>query len=180
LWPAVHLLLISGSTRAGSTNTAALRTLADEASRRGIDAVLYDGLAALPAFDPDDDHDPLPPRVAALREGLDRADVAVFCTPEYAGMMPGALKNLLDWCVGGGLWRKPVAYVNVAIEGRGDSTIAGLRTVLGYVEAQIVEDACRRVFIARDRVGEDGMVADHEIRAELAGVLDALAASLGD
>ncbi|WP_306796085.1 NAD(P)H-dependent oxidoreductase [Nocardia sp. XZ_19_369] len=24
----------------------------------------------------------------------------LFCTPEYAGTLPGSLKNLLDWTVG--------------------------------------------------------------------------------
>ncbi|HEY1627129.1 MAG TPA: NAD(P)H-dependent oxidoreductase [Streptosporangiaceae bacterium] len=26
----------------------------------------------------------------------------MFCTPEYAGTLPGSLKNSLDWTVGGG------------------------------------------------------------------------------
>ncbi len=170
----MRLLLISGSTRSGSTNTAALRTLADEAASSGVDALLYGGLAALPAFNPDDDRDPLPPEVARLRADLDAADAVVFCSPEYAGLMPGALKNLLDWCVGGGLWRKPVASVNVAIDGRGDGATAAMRTVLGYVEAQPVESAWVRVFVPRDLVGPDGMIADPEVRAALRSMVEAI------
>ncbi|MGC4939222.1 NADPH-dependent FMN reductase [Kribbella sp. DT2] len=58
-----HVLLISGSTRSGSTNTAVLRTAAGVAPE-GITTTLFDGLADLPAFNPDDDHDPLHPAVA--------------------------------------------------------------------------------------------------------------------
>ena len=49
----VRVLLVSGSTRRGSTNTAALATAAATAPGR-VTAALYDGLADLPAFNPDD------------------------------------------------------------------------------------------------------------------------------
>jgi chromate reductase, NAD(P)H dehydrogenase (quinone) len=54
-----RVLLVSGSTRDGSVNTAALATAAAVAPG-GVTAVLYDGLAALPAFNPDHDGDRLP------------------------------------------------------------------------------------------------------------------------
>ena len=68
------MLLIGGSTRAGSTTTAVLRTARELA---GGDAVLHEELAALPAFDPDDDRDPLPPAVERLRSG-----VSILIAPE--------------------------------------------------------------------------------------------------
>ena len=59
--------------------------------------------------------------MAGLRRQLADADAVLFCTPEYAGTLPGSLKNLLDWTVGGGeLYGKPVAWINVANPGRGD------------------------------------------------------------
>jgi NAD(P)H-dependent FMN reductase len=34
---------------------------------------------------------------------------------EYAGTLPGSLKNLLDWTVGGGeIYGKPAGWINVA------------------------------------------------------------------
>ena len=97
----MRILLVSGSTRAASGSTAALRT-AQALAHDGVAAGLYGGLAALPAFNPDDDRDPLPPPVRELRERIAAADALLFCTPEYAGTLPGSLKNLLDWTVGGG------------------------------------------------------------------------------
>jgi NAD(P)H-dependent FMN reductase len=70
------VLLISGSTRAASTNSALVRTAAASAPD-GVDAVVYDGLAGLPHFNPDDDHDPLPPVVAALRAAIAAALAAL-------------------------------------------------------------------------------------------------------
>jgi chromate reductase, NAD(P)H dehydrogenase (quinone) len=164
----VRILLVSGSTRRGSTNTAALRAaLAAVAGR--VPARLYEDLAALPAFNPDDDHQPLPPAVAALREQIDAADGVLFCTPEYAGALPGSFKNLLDWTVGGGeMYGKPVAWINVAPEGRGENASASLATVLGYLGTNIVEAACRRVFVPRESLGADGVISEPAVSAGIA------------
>ncbi|MER7011135.1 NADPH-dependent FMN reductase [Saccharopolyspora sp. NPDC000359] len=172
----VEVLLITGSTRSGSTNTAALRTMRD-AAPEGVEAVLHEGLADLPAFNPDDDVDPLPPAVAELRSRLAAADAVLFCTPEYAGTLPGSFKNLLDWSVGGTeLNGKPTAWVNVAAEGRGDGAISTLETVLRYLSVDLVEPACARLFVPRDAVGADGAVSEPGIRDGLREVLRALAA----
>ena len=169
-----RILLVSGSTRGGSTNTAALRTLRALAAPP-VTAVLYDEMAGLPAFNPDDDQDPLPPPVARLRRQITAADAIVFCTPEYAGGLPGSFKNLLDWTVGGGeIYRKPVAWINVAAAGRGDGAEQSLASVLGYVGAVPVEPACRRITVARGAVGADGLVDDARFRAAAAEVLRAV------
>lgn len=167
------ILLISGSTRAASTNSALLRTAAASVP----DTVLYDGLASLPHFNPDDDHDPLPAAVAALRAAVASADAVLFCTPEYAGTLPGSFKNLLDWCVGGvEISGKPVAWVNAAADGRrGGGAHATLATVLGYVQASVVEEACRHVPVPRDAVGADGLVYDESVRSAIRDILDVLA-----
>jgi chromate reductase, NAD(P)H dehydrogenase (quinone) len=171
------ILLISGSTRGGSSNTAALRTIGSVAPA-GVTAELYGGLAELPAFNPDNDGADLPGPVADLRAQLTAADAVVFCTPEYAGTLPGSFKNLLDWTVGGSqLYGKPVAWINVANQGRGDGAQATLLTVLGYVGAVIIESACRRLPVARDWTGPDGVITDAGFRAEMADVIAAIGAA---
>jgi NAD(P)H-dependent FMN reductase len=178
----VRILLVSGSARTASTNTAALRTEAAEVPP-GVEAVLHDGLAALPAFNPDDDaEDPaaVPPPVRELRAAIDAADAVLFSTPEYAGALPGAFKNLLDWTVGAvpGLGGKPVGWLNVAAPGRGDGAHAELATVLGYVGASVVPSACRRIPVGHGAVGPDGLIEDPVVRAALAEILAALVPAL--
>jgi chromate reductase len=176
--PPVHILLVTGSTRSGSTNTAALRTAAALADP-GIATVMYDGLAGLPHFNPDDDFEPLPASVRELRERIAGADGVLFCTPEYAGALPGSFKNLLDWTVGGAeMYGKSVAWINVAAEGRGEHAHASLRTVLGYVGAPIVEPACVKITVGRDAVGPDGLVAAPDVRERIEDALRAFAAAL--
>ena len=175
----VRILLVSGSMRAGSSNAAVLRTI-KELAPPGIETHLYERLATLPHFNPDDDYDPLDPAVVDLRAAIAASDAVLFSTPEYAGALPGSFKNLLDWTVGGGeIYEKPVAYVNasgLAAPTGGADAHASLRTVLGYVGADLVEEACVRVPVARKDVDADGVIRDEEIRAQLALALGALAA----
>jgi chromate reductase len=171
----MRLLPISGSTRAGSSNSAALQALLDCAPP-GSSGLIYSGLAELPAFNPDDDDDPLPPPVADLRDVIAAADGIVFCVPEYAGTLPGSFKNLLDWTVGGvEMAGKPVGWLNVAATGRGQAAIATLRTVLGYVGADIIGGACRDIPVGPDR----SELADPAVRDRFRDVWTAFSSTGG-
>ena len=171
-----RILLVSGSTRGGSTNTALLRA-AVTASPPGVEARLHEGMTALPHFNPDDDADPLPAAVADLRREIAAADAVLFCTPEYAAALPGTFKNLLDWTVGGPeMYEKPVAWVNAAgSPTRGARAHESLEIVLRTIHAEIVTAACTHIAIPRDRVGTDGEVEDQEIRHRIGEVLATLA-----
>jgi len=161
----MRLLLISGSTRRSSTNGAALTTVRDLAPT-GSSALVYGGLSSLPAFNPDDDRDPIPGPVAELRQQISTADAVVFSTPEYAGTLPGSFKNLLDWTIGSSvLAQKPVAWINVAASGRGHGALATLRSVLGYVDARILDEACMDLPIGRDLVSSGAVATQPECEA---------------
>lgn len=113
--------------------------------------------------------------MAALRTAIAEADAVLFCTPEYAGTVPGSLKNLLDWTVGGDeLTGKPVAWAKVAADaGRGEGAHATLATVLGYVQADVVAPACRHVPIRREMVGPDGLITEPATREAIGQALEA-------
>ena len=170
-----QILLIGGSLRAGSTNAAVLRTAEIEAPK-GVTTQMYRGLAELPAFNPDDDHEPLPPAAHQLRALLAESDAVLISTPEYAGSLPGSFKNLLDWTVGGGLYGKSVGFINASpAEGGAKSAHDTLRIVLGYVGAELVADACIRLPVRREAVHADGYISDASLRAAVGGTLVALA-----
>jgi chromate reductase, NAD(P)H dehydrogenase (quinone) len=172
-----RILLVSGSLRQGSTNAAVLRT-ARRVQPGAVDATLYAGLADLPAFNPDLDDDRLPAPVADLRNAIRASDAVLFSTPEYAGGLPGAFKNLLDWTVGddrqGSMYEKPVAWLNVAARGAPNAH-ESLRKVLGYMHATIVESACLAVPVTSAMVDADGLVADDTVIRQLVHCLVMLA-----
>jgi NAD(P)H-dependent FMN reductase len=168
-----RLMLICGSVRAGSTNAAALRCAA-ESLPAGVTALSYQQLGELPHFNPDLDVDPPPAPVAELRRAIAGSSAVLFSTPEYAGALPGSLKNLLDWTIGGGeLSGKPVGWINSSDRGAAGA-YAELATVLRYAGARIVPAGCARVVVSRSEVDAAGAISQPAIRAAISEVVQAL------
>ncbi len=174
------LLLISGSLRRASTNRAVLRTVQADAAT-GVECCLYEELADLPHFNPDDDHGTPPAAAVRLRHAVHRADALLFSTPEYAGAMPGALKNLLEWLIGddqpGSIYEKPVGWLNTSPRGA-ELAHESLRAVLGYAGARVVEEACGHVPVTASSVGGDGLLSDAGARADVGRLAAALVAAV--
>jgi NAD(P)H-dependent FMN reductase len=142
----------------------------------GVTVTVFEGLAELPHFNPDDDVEPLDPAVVVLRSAVAAADALLISTPEYAGALPGSFKNLLDWTVGGmEISRKPVGWINASATGGARSAHDSLGKVLGYVDALVVDAACADIPVARRDVGADGLIADPTIRSHIADVIQVLA-----
>jgi chromate reductase len=174
-----RILLLPGSFRRGSTNVAALLT-AESVAPEGVEANLYTGAADLPHFNPDHDCDPLDPPVVDLRRQVHQADALLISTPEYAGALPAALKNVLEWTVGaaeiGSLSGKPTGWINVSASlTRARDAYASLAKVLGYVGASVVESACVDLPITRDDIDEDGRLSSSTQREAIQAVLRTLA-----
>jgi len=108
-----HLLGISGSLRAGSTNTKLVR-----AAAKAFDPAEFT-LADLnlPLYDGDLEEDKGIPEAAQKLSGqIAAADAVVISTPEYNKLLSGVLKNALDWVSRTGpVWKdKPVAIMSAA------------------------------------------------------------------
>lgn len=176
----VRVLLLCGSLRDRSTNTAVLRTVA-AAAPEGIEARVFEGLGDLPHFNPDDDATPLHPAVATLRGEIRMSDALLFSTPEYAGALPGSFKNLLDWTIGdgevGSIYEKPVAWINASPRGA-ERAHESLQAVLGYAHAVVVESACTHIPVTGAMVGEDGLISDPDARGQIGSALRELASAV--
>jgi chromate reductase len=171
-----RILLISGSTREGSLHTAALR-MAARFAPAGVAVDLFQDLRDLPAYVPGR-HSP-PFSVAQLRHRVDTADAVLFSTPQYAGSLPGSLKNLLDWLVEGGqLIGKPAAWLSVSATGQDEGALATLQTVLGHGNARVLRSASIRVPLGPGAVDAHGTVTDPRLHMALADMMQSLARSL--
>lgn len=168
-----RILLISGSTHDGSVQTAALRTAA-RADLPDITPVRYEGLRDLPPFVPGGQHPPEP--VTHLRAEVTAADALLFCTPEYAGSLPGTLKNLLDWLVAGGeLGGKPAAWLSVLPPGKDDGARQALESALEHGNARLMRACCIRVPVGLSAVDRDGLITDGQLNVALLDMLHSLA-----
>jgi len=138
----VTILGIAGSLRAGSHNTQLLRLAAEELPE-GVELVVFDGLAEIPAFDQDLE-DLAPDAVDALKAAIAEADAVLIATPEYNGSIPGALKNALDW-VSRPIAESPIRRKPVAVIGASTSAFGAvwaqreLKKVLGVMGARVLD-----------------------------------------
>ena len=165
-----HILAVSGSLRARSSNTAVLRAAAAVAPADVV-VTLYDGLATLPHFNPDDDIGEPPATVLDLRARIGAADGLLFCSPEYAHGVPGSLKNALDWLVSSVEFpHKPVALVNASP--MATHAQASLTETLSLMTARIVTEACVTIPVTRGDVDETGNIASPQIRSAIRSALD--------
>jgi NAD(P)H-dependent FMN reductase len=174
----VRILAISGSLRAGSSNSRVLAAVAALAPA-GVELIRYDGLGDLPHFNPDVESRGLPPSVAALREQVAQADAIIISSPEYAHGVPGSLKNALDWLVSGvELPGKPVGLFNASPTAT--YAHAALVEILTTMSARVVAGATVTLPLGAKRLNAAGMIADGRIAATLRAGIAALVAARGE
>jgi len=175
----MKVLAVSGSLRAGSHNTELLRAAA-AAAPAGVDVELWEGIGALPPYDPDLDGDAPPASVRQLRADWGAADAILFATPEYNGSVPGGLKNAVDWGSRPRL-EAPLTNKTVAVVGASPGRFgalwaqADLRKILGVAGARVVGDELP-VTRAHERFDADGRLLDEELHGRLRLLLETLAA----
>jgi NAD(P)H-dependent FMN reductase len=171
----VRILAISGSLRAVSSNTALLRAAALLAPA-GVEIALYGGLGDLPHFNPDLESSE-PPTVTALRARVRWADGLLIASPEYAHGVPGAMKNALDWLVGGDEFiRKPVALFNASP--RASHAQASLAETITTMSGRIVAEASIAVLLLGRNLDAAGIAASPEIADAVRAALAAFARAI--
>ena len=170
----IHLLAISGSLRAQSSNTETLRALTLLAPPE-VTITLFDGLATLPLFNPDHDVEgvALPEVVQSLRAQVEAADGIVISSPEYAHGVPGSLKNALDWLVSATeVIGKPVALVNPSP--RSIYAQVSLAETLRTMSMALVSETPFVVPLTTRAMPAGAIVADGELAAPLSDCGDAM------
>lgn len=176
----MNIVGMPGSLRRESFNRRLLRAAAMELPDEA-DLTIWDGLWAVPPFS-EDDEDPCPPPVSELRTVIDDADALLIATPEYNGSLPGQLKNALDWASrprgNAVLEGKPVAVASASPTPYGAAWAQqSLRMVLNIIGAEVTgpELAVPQAF---RQFGDDGRLADPDLRGGLATLVVELASSV--
>ena len=169
----MRVLAVSGSLREGSTNAAVLAAAARLAPP-GLEVVRFDGLGALPLFNPDLDGTAPPAPVAWWRHEVGRCDALLICSPEYARGIAGAMKNALDWLVSSAEFPgKPVAVINASQ--RATHADASLRLVLETMSARLVPPASITLPLLGRGLDADGIAAHPDLSDRLRDALASLA-----
>jgi chromate reductase len=172
----MRILGISGSLRRDSHNTRLLRGVGNLLPE-GAELVLFDQLAAIPAYNEDEEYQ-TPPAVAALQAAIAGADAVLVATPEYNASIPGVLKNALDW-VSRPVQDTPLMGKPAAVIGASTGLFGAVwaqaetRKVLSTIGARVVD---REIPIpqADEALGADGLPRDDDARELLGATLTEL------
>ena len=174
-----HLVGLSGSLREGASNTL----LVEEAARLFAPQQFTLADLNLPLLNSDLNTDDGPEAVARFVALLRSADAVIISTPEYNKMIPGLLKNALDWVsiVAGGnpLKAMPTAIMSSAA-GRsgGERAQYTLRHALTPHGAHVVLAPEVTIAGANDAFAEDGTLKDPKSQEFLGKLMDALKAEI--
>ncbi|RED12034.1 NADPH-dependent FMN reductase [Pontivivens insulae] len=174
-----HLVGISGSLREGASNTL----LVQEAARLFAPQQFTLADLDLPLLNTDLNKEGGPDAVQRLTELVRGADAVIISTPEYNKMIPGLLKNALDWLsiVDGGnpLKGMPVAIMSSAA-GRsgGERAQYTLRHALTPHAAHVVLAPEVTIAGANDAFAEDGTLKDPKSQEFLGKLMDNLKAEI--
>ena len=165
----MKLVALSGSLRADSLSTAALRAALEIARRAGADTELCDLREIdLPLYLPEAPIEAYPSdaraQITRLVAHYRHADAMLWATPTYHGTMSGALKNALDYMELLGkepepyLQGKAIGLISIADE----SPLANMAACVTELRAWLAPT--RLTLRAADFAGELGLVSVSAIR----------------
>lgn len=173
----MRILGIPGSVRRGSRNRGLLLA-AREVAPNNMDIEITD-LSAIPVYNADVEAAGDPPAVRTFKTQIAAADALLIATPEYNHLLPGVLKNALDWASlpdsDSVLTGKPVAIMGASTGAVGTARAQlALRQVLTATECFVLSSPQVIVGNARDRFDSDGRLIDGHVRERVRFLLEAL------
>jgi NAD(P)H-dependent FMN reductase len=168
----MKVLALCGSLRRASINRMLLQAMVRLAPE-GMEIEIFDGLRALPMFDPDLEVE-MPESVRTLREAMAASDALLIASPEYAHGLSSVLKTALDWMVSDErFYEKPIGIVTPSPSST--HAAAQLREVLTTMSGRIVEEACVSVQVRGTGMDVAAILADPTVSRVLMGALRSLA-----
>jgi NAD(P)H-dependent FMN reductase len=115
--------------------------------------------------------------VTDLRARVRRADGLLISSPEYAHGVPGAMKNALDWLVGGDEFiYKPVALLNASP--RAAHAQASLAETITTMSGRLIAEASIAVPLLGAKLDAAGIAAHPEIAGALRAAIAAFARAI--
>ena len=151
-----NIIAIQGSTRTNATSNLLIEAISALYEEQLIINV-YDKIASLPHFNPDDDVENVMTEVKDFRAQIQQADGILICSPEYAHGVPGTLKNALDWTVSSAdFYDKPTALITASTDGSFGHT--AMREILKAIGDDTSEKLQLLISFVKNKVSNQGII----------------------
>lgn len=179
----LKVIVISGSLRKQSKNTALANAIVEIGKSLNVDITRYD-ISSLPIYNEDleapDTPNPYPENVTTLRETVRNCDVLVLATPENNFLPSTPMKNVLDWLSRGKLsplTGKTISIVSAAGMGGGNSAQEALRKSLSkmsWLNMKVIEETVMiKLFDGVKRFDENNVLVDSLTKFDLTNFMTA-------
>jgi chromate reductase, NAD(P)H dehydrogenase (quinone) len=177
-----NVLTISGSLRAGSSNTGLIK-MAQRLAPEGLVIADPYPIRDLPFYDGDlDTPEALPEICAEWRAAVGASDAVLWAAPEYNYSVSGVMKNALDWAsrpYGANALGGLVSTVMTSGGGGGGAKCQEyLITVLGLLGGTVIDDPAIGIKMGPGLISADGSTTDPNIEALVSARLANLLAHL--
>jgi chromate reductase len=176
----LHFVVMVGSLRKGSYNTAIARILPALAPD-GVTISTLPSVGEFPPYNADVQAEGLPPVATRTADAIRAADGLIVVTPEYNHTIPGALKNAIDWI--SRLPNQPFAAKPVALQSASQGLWGGLRAQLAlrhmfvYLDGRLLNRPEVIIPLVQNKVDPaTGELTDPPTRGFIADQLKAFAA----
>lgn len=155
-----NILAIIGSASKGSANLSLVKQLAFFAKEK-FNITIYDQLAQLPHFNPEQSLNDTPQAVIELRQQIQQSDGVIICTPEYVFSIPSGLKNMIEWCVSTTVFsHKPAGLITASAHGaKGHEE---LQLIMRTIEAKFNEHTILLIHGIKGKIDGQGVLTDEE------------------
>lgn len=170
----MKFVLISGSARVDSFNTALLKNFAKLLKPKDS-YFLFDKNFNIPIFSPAIEGQCQIPVLNELVSEIKSADFVLFSTPEYIHGLPGGLKNLLDWLVGTAVLDNKKTGFIIATSSSGEFALPQLKEILNVMTNQnVIDEAVLVIPGIKTKFNSDLDLIDEEVKLKLNNVYETL------
>lgn len=163
------VIAICGSTRQASINRSLLKAIVD-LSAEDLDITIFDRIANLPQFNPDNDGENVANEVVHFRQLVSGAEGIIICTPEYAHGVPGRLKNAIDWTISSsGFPHKPTLLITASTDGSYGHK--ALLETLKAIEAKNIDNLQLVISFAKTKINTENQITDSKTLGDVQALL---------
>ena len=160
-----NIFAIVGSASSNSSNLKLVERIAG-LTENEFKLTIFNDLKMLPHFDPEISGANPPKLIVAFRNGIEKSDGIIICTPEYIFSIPSGLKNAVEWCISTTVFSdKPTGLITASAGGQKGHE--ELQLIMKTAMAKFTNDTTLLIQGIKGKFDEQGNLTDMETQKRL-------------